>query len=331
MKYRNYIMWGMLTVLAFTACSKEEDGLIDSYTAADFIENFEIQDVDTVFINSGNSIKCYVKGIEPNDKLVLEKDGVNMNMAWGYMRRPVSDTSDPDGIYRDSIIVKIARSSEWTIGDWNIKVRRGDKEDNVGTFNFALLSDVQVSYNEDLDKITVSAKGWNGTTDDIFSLQSEVSDSVIENTVVAQPGMLNEVQNVEFFLPSSSMVDGNWKLSLNRWEFGLGQQLKEFPFIRKGFVDDEPIRKVDGKYKVQIKLNRVLDTDELVVATQKDGDVYELYIDLKDEPFENNIVTVTLPTRKIESYGSGIYYFNLDREGIKVIARAQKEIIVEEN
>lgn len=323
------ILGGIFSVVAFSSCTKEESFLPDSYSQSDFISDFKLVGNDNgtepYVINAGNSVKAYIAGISPNDKIVLEKDGVVMNMTWAYLRRPVSDVTDVNGIYADSIVLKIERNSEWKAGEWNFKVRRDDKEDLLGKINFVLLNNVMSEYDADIDRLTLSAIGWNGTSADSLVFTSKDGLTKIRTGIVAETNKTTVEQSIISSLPISEMEDGIWKIGIERWEFGLNQNLVEFDFIKKGFVDDLPITKDpnDGKYKVQIKLNRVLSSDQLVMVSPTGA---QSNIKLADQDFneETHIVTVELPSSKLKD--SGIYSFTLRRSGVYIMQAVKKEV-----
>lgn len=326
---KTLILWGIFSIIAFSSCSKEESFLPDSYSQSDFISNFKLvgnnNGTEPYVINAGNSVKLYIDGIQPNDKIVLEKDGVVMNMTWAYLRRPVSDTTDVNGIYVDSVMLKIERNSEWKEGEWEIKVRRDAVEDALGKIKFVVLNNVMSEYDADIDRLTLSAVGWNGTSADSLVFTSNDGLTKIRTGIVAETNKTTVEQSIISSLPISEMEDGIWKVGIERWEFGLNQNLAEVDFIKKGFVDDLPITKdpTDGKYKVEIKLNRVLSSDQLVMVSPTGS---QSNIKLADQDFneETHIVTVELPSNKLKD--SGTYSFTLRRSGVYIMQAVKKEV-----
>ena len=316
-----WLVLGALFMLTICSCSDDENNTIIYKTNNNLITDFKlaIGEEKEVVLNAGAGFTAYMPGIQSTDQIVMEKDGTTLNVPWGFVERLDGVGDDGLAYYADSVCAKLERRDEWTIGEWNVKVRRGQEEDPVGKVNLVLLANKDIDYNSNIDMITIDASGWESTSDTLIYRSEEGFIIKVET------GATSENQSVKLTLPKDEMTDGPWTLNINRWEFGLTEKLLQFDFIKKGFVDDSPITKdpTDGKYKVYFKLDEILANDAISVRLPK-GTTTSIKLNTQKFDTETHILTLILPDDKVQE---GTYTFAMRRNGIIIMSNLQKSLI----
>ena len=223
-----------------------------------------------------------------------------------------------------------SRTDEWSIGEWDLVVRRGEGEDNVGKVNCVLLADKNIEVDTFTDVINIEASGWSGQSVDSLVLVSQDASQIKISTGADNEKTPSVIQKFTVQLPKQELSDGNWTLFIERWEFGLKEQLSSFYFVKKGFTDDAPIiADADGKYKVLFKLDKVENDKITIISPVSSKRETRTLTDEFFDP-ETYVYTLVLDTAK-PPIVAGEWTFTMRRSGTYVFQAIKKELIKAEN
>lgn len=319
------IILSLLAGLFFYACNDDTE---ITYSTADLVSDFKM-DKSEVIISQGVAFKAYLPGIMPSDEIILRKDGVNMYMNWSYPEKMTATEGELNYI-ADSVFIMTSRTDEWSIGEWDLVVRRGEGEDNVGKVNCVLLADKNIEVDTFTDVINIEASGWSGQSVDSLVLVSQDASQIKISTGADNEKTPSVIQKFTVQLPKQELSDGNWTLFIERWEFGLKEQLSSFYFVKKGFTDDAPIiADADGKYKVLFKLDKVENDKITIISPVSSKRETRTLTDEFFDP-ETYVYTLVLDAAKTPIV-AGEWTFTMRRSGTYVFQAIKKELIKAEN
>ena len=142
-----------------------------SYSAANLVSDFKVEKSEVV-IGQEVAFKVYLPGIQPVDKILLRKDGVNMYMNWSYPE--ILDVAEGELNYDpEHVFITTSRTDEWSVGEWDLIVRRDKEEENVGKINCVLLADKEIDVDTYADLLNIKASGWSGQSVDSLVFVSQ--------------------------------------------------------------------------------------------------------------------------------------------------------------
>ena len=249
-----------------------------------------------------------------------------MYMNWSYPE--ILDVAEGELNYDpEHVFITTSRTDEWSVGEWDLIVRRDKEEENVGKINCVLLADKEIDVDTYADLLNIKASGWSGQSVDSLVFVSQDFRQVKVATGADDEKLPAVIQNLQIQLPKDFLSDGTWKLFIERWEFGLKEELTTFEFIKKGFLDDAPITAdADGKYKVFFKLDQVKEKEDKIsiispITTKKETRT------LSNEFFDpdTHIYTLVLDEAKTPA-NEGKWRFTMRRSGIYVFQAIEKEL-----
>ena len=316
------VITSVFVSLFLCACN---DNTEVSYSMADLVSDFKVEKSEVV-IGQEVAFKVYLPGIQPIDKILLRKDGVNMYMNWSYPE--ILDAAEGELNYDpEHVFITTSRTDEWSVGEWDLIVRRDKEEDNVGKINCVLLADKEIDVDTYADLLNIKASGWSGQSVDSLVFVSQDFRQVKVATGADDEKLPAVIQNLKIQLPKDFLSDGTWKLFIERWEFGLKEELTTFEFIKKGFLDDAPITAdADGKYKVFFKLDQVKEKEDKIsiispITTKKETRT------LSNEFFDPDTHIYTLVLDEVKTPANeGKWRFTMRRSGIYVFQAIEKEL-----
>lgn len=234
---------------------------------------------------SGALLFIKVDGVQQSDEFIVRKaeNNEDLYLDWGYKYAGI--IGDELGYYQrtyrsDTIMVGLGFKDNWSVGEYDLLLVRGDTYQKLDRFKFCILKDITVDLTQkEGGVIGVVADGWldistYGSVDSLEFVNKSTGEIIESISSTYQADEAKEYLPVKFSY--EKYPTGEYEMWIKRWDYGFRQKICEFDLFQYAFVNSDPIVKAeDGNYYIQFYVSDFDETrDTYAIVDTPDQSYY---------------------------------------------------------